>query len=369
MAARANTIAQAFSNKVMAEVYDKSVLDEVVNRDYEGEINAVGSKLNVLNFDRIAEKTYSGANLTADDLTENNMSLTIDRYRSFYWKEKTLDNWLSYIKNPHPTIVTQVATERSKNMDEFILSLYGDVGAGNRVGTNYTTGTVTVDVTTGVVTGSATTFTSAMVGRGFKATGHTKWYRVKTYSSTTSIVIEDDKDDATSAYTGGAIAGGTSYTIEANTAVSVTTGNLLQQIANLKQKLDEVEQYDLNPSPSDGRFLIVPPAFENTLVRATGVALHVPDVYQELVKKGFITMLQGFKVFKSNRLTGDNTDGFRILAGHPGWVTMAEKVLDARMEEDLIANFGTAYKDLFVYGAKVMDSRRHFAAELFATFA
>lgn len=369
MAARANTIAQAFSNKVMAEVYDKSVLDEVVNRDYEGEINAVGSKLNLLNFDRVAEKTYTGANLTADDLTENNMALTIDRYKSFYWKEKTLDNWLSYIKNPHPTIVTQVATERTKNMDEFILGLYGDVGAGNRVGTDYTSGTVTVDVTTGAVTGAATTFTSAMVGRGFKATGHAKWYRVKTFSSATSIVIEDDKDDATSAYTGGAITAGATYKIEAATVLAITTGNLLQHVASLKQKLDEVEQYDLNPAPDTGRFLIVPPAFENTLVRATGVALHVPDVYQDLVKRGFITMLQGFKVFKSNRLTGDNTDGYRILAGHPGWVTMAEKVLDARMEEDLIGNFGTAYKDLFVYGAKIMDSRRHFAAELFATFA
>jgi hypothetical protein len=50
-------------------------------------------------------------------------------------------------------------------------------------------------------------------------------------------------------------------------------------------------------------------------------------------------------------------------------MTMAEKVLDARMEEDLIGNFGVAYKDLFVYGAKVMDARRHFAAELYGTFA
>lgn len=369
MAARGNTIAQAFSNKVMAEVYDKSVLDNVVNRDYEGEINAVGSKINVLNFDRVAEKTYTGANLTADDLTENNMALTIDQYKSFYWKEKTLDNWLSYIKNPHPTIVTQVADERTKNMDTFILGLYGDVGAANHVGTDYTAGTVTVDVTTGVVTGSATTWTSTMVGRGFKATGHTKWYRVKTFSSTTSIVIEDDFDDKTSAYTGGAITAGATYVISAATAISITTGNLLQQVALLKQKLDEVESYSLNPPPETDRFLIVPPVFENTLVRATGIALHVPDVYQELVKQGFITMLQGFKVFKSNRLTGDNTSGYRILAGNPGWVTMAEKVLDARMEEDLIGNFGTAYKDLFVYGAKIMDARRHFAAELFATFA
>lgn len=369
MAARANTVAQAFSNKVLKEMYEKDITSIVTNTDYEGEINAVGSKLNMLNFDRVSEKTYSGSALSADNLTENNAVLTIDQYKSFYWKEKTLDNWLSYIKNPHPTVVTQVASERNKNKDTYLLGFYGDVGAGNRVGTDYTTGTVTVDVTTGVVTGSGTTFTSAMVGRGFKAVGHTKWYRVKTYSSATSIVIEDDLDDIASAYTGGAIAGGTAYTIEAATVLSITTSNLLQKVASLKQKLDETPSYGYSAVPDEGRVLIVPPAFENTLVRASGVALHVPEAYQDLVKKGFITMLQGFMVFKSNRLTGNNTDGYRVIAAHPSWLTYAEKVLSARMEEDLIGDFGVAFKDLFVYGAKVADARRHMAAEGFWTFA
>src|ERR1022692_2880092 len=37
--------------------------------------------------------------------------------------------------------------------------------------------TTIASTSTGAVAGSGTTFTSAMVGRGFKATGHTKWYR------------------------------------------------------------------------------------------------------------------------------------------------------------------------------------------------
>jgi len=369
MAARATTIAQGFSNKLMLEMYEKDIAGILTNTDYEGEINAVGSKLNILNFDRVTEKTYAGVALSADSLTENNAVLTIDQYKSFYWKEKTLDNWLSYIKNPHPTIVTQVANERNKNKDSYLLGFYGDVGAGNRVGTDYTTGTVEVANTTGVVTGSGTTFTSSMVGRGFKANGHTKWYRVKTFNSATEIVIEDDKDDVTSAYTGGAISAGTTYTIEAATTLQVTTSNLLQTVGKLKLKLDQAPLYGYSAVPDDGRFLIVPPEFEYNLTRASGVALHVPEVYTELVKKGFITMLQGFMVFKSNRLTGDNTNGYRVIAGHKSWMTYAEKVLDARMEEDLIGDFGTAYKDLFVYGAKVADARRHFAAEAFVTFA
>jgi len=38
------------------------------------------------------------------------------------------------------------------------------------------------------------------------------------------------------------------------------------------------------------------------------------------------------------------------------------------MEEDLTGDFGTAFKDLFVYGAKVKDARRHMAAEGFWNF-
>jgi len=362
MSAYGIKLAEGFSSKVMQFVYDNNLLDTIVNRNYEGEINGVGSKLNILDFSKLSEKTYADAALTADSLSENNGSLTIDQYKSFYWKEKTLAKWLSYIKNPHPYIVTQVGNERSKNMDTFVFALHPDVGSGNRVATDYTTGTVTVDVTTGAVTGSGTTFAAAMVGRGFKATGHTTWYRVKMYSSATSIVIEDDLDDTASAYTGGAIAGGTAYTIEATTVLTITAANILAKVAALKQRLDLAEKNGFSAVPDSDRFLVCPPEFYTVLTQGTGVVLHVDEAYQDLVKKGYMGMLQGFKLFMSNRLAGDNTDGYYILAGHQNWVTFAEKVLDARMEEDIIGDFGTAYKDLFVYGAKVKDLNRHQAA-------
>jgi hypothetical protein len=362
-------LAEGFSSKVMQFVYDNNLINQIVNRNFEGEINGIGSKLNILDFAKLSEKTYENAALTADSLEENNGQLIIDQYKSFYWKEKTLAKWLSYIKNPHPYIVTQVGNERSKNMDAYVLGLYGDVGAGNRVGTDYDTGTVEVEANTGAVTGSATTFTSAMVGKGFKAEGHTTWYRVKTFINTESIVIEDDLDDTDSAYTGGAIAAGATYVVEAATVLTVTSANILSTVAKAKQILDLAEKNGYSAVPDTDRFLIAPPEFFTTLTQGTGIALHVDEVYQDLVKKGFMGTLQGFKLFMSNRLTGDNTDGYHLIAGHQNWCTFAEKVLDARMEEDLIGDFGTAYKDLFVYGAKVKDINRHQAVEIFAKFS
>lgn len=367
MSARATTLAQGFSQKLLLEMYDKSLVEVICNRDYQGEINNVGSVLNILAIERVSEKTYTGANLTPDSLYEKNAVLTIDQWKSFYWQEKTIDNWQSYIKEPHPKVVVQTADERNRNMDLYVLGKYGDVAAGNRVGTDYSTGDVAIDVA-GAVTGNGTTFTAAMVGKGFKATGHTKWYRVKTYTSATEIVIENDEDDVTSTYDGGVIAGGTAYVIEAATVLTITAANLLDKVAALKLRLDKAEAEGKTSVPDQDRVLLVPPEFESILIKATGVALHVPAVYEELVKVGMITELQGFKVFKTNRLSGNNTDGFHILALHPNWQTFADTLLEAGIEEDLIGNFGTAYKDLFVYGSKVTDKRRHFAAELFAKF-
>lgn len=366
--ARATTLAQGFSKRLLLEVYDRSLLDYVVNRDYEGEIDDVGSVLNILNIARITEKTYTGANLTMDSLYESNCVLTIDQWKAFYWGEKTIDNWQSYIKDPHAAVVSQKADERNRNMDIFVFGKYGDVGAGNRVGTDYTTGTVEIDVA-GNVTGSGTTFAATMVGKGFKALGHTAWYRVKSFASTTSIVIEDDFDDTTSAYTGGVIAASATYVIEAATVLEITPSNVSKYVGQLKLKLDMAEKNGFSAVPDEDRWLIVPPEFEDVATNnASGISLHIPEVYEELVKKGMITMLKGFHVFKSNRLTGNNTDGYHVIAGHKNWITFAEKMLEATIEEDLTGNFGTAFKDLFVYGAKVADSRRHFAAEGFWKF-
>lgn len=361
MNAYATKLAEAFSAKVTRELYARSIFDDAVNRDYEGEITGVGSLLNILNIGKLTEKTYTGANLTVDDLTESSGQLAIDQLKSFYFRVKTLDKFKSYIKNPEGVIKEQAFNERRKNIDTFVLGKYAKVAAGNRVGTNYTTGTVTVDVTTGAVTGSGTTFTSAMVGRGFKATGHTSWYRVKTYTSATAIVIEDDLDEIASAYTGGAIGAGATYVVEAATPVAITRALLAGYIGQVKQKLDALEV------PEDGRILVFPTEVANLIPGATGILLNVPAAYEELVKKGFITEIAGFRVFSSARLTGDNTNGYHALAIQKNWQTFADKVLEAEIEETLIGNFGAAYKDLYVYGSYTKDNRRKFAAELFCT--
>ena len=172
-------------------------------------------------------------------------------------------------------------------------------------------------------------------------------------------MIEEDRDDSVNTYTGGIITAGATYVVEAVTPLVLTASNILNNLLRLKTILDEHEV------PDEGRWLAVPPIIANLMPEGTNIALSVPAVYEELTKRGFITELVGFKVFSSARVVGNNTDGFRCLAGTTDWLTFADKVLEAGIEEDLIGNFGSAFKDLYAYGAKVADERRRFATELF----
>ena len=356
----ATTLAQAFSAKVMKFMYANSVYDLITNRDYEGDVNSVGSKVNVLSIQKISEQYYTGANLSPASLQEVNGVLTLSMQKSFYWKENTIDKWKSYVKEPKPVVVEQLGLERKKNVDAFILGFWNNIAAGQRVGTDYTTGTVAIDVN-GNVTGSSTTFTSAMVGKGFKALGHSKWYRVITFNSATSIVIQNDTYDDVAIYDGGVISAGATYTVQANTPLPITGSNIMKSIISLGVYLDNAEV------PETDRFLILHPTIAQYIPQGTGIALNVPAAYEDLVVKGFMTELLGFKVIKSPRVQGDNVNGYHCIAANRNWLTFADKILAVGIEEDQIGNFGSAFKDLYVYGAKVTDNRLIFAAELFCT--
>lgn len=359
MSVYSTKLAEAFASKVALLYYESSVSEKITNSDYEGDIKDKASKVNILTFGAIALRTYTGADMTdADDLDESNAQLVTDQMKSYYFKIKSLDKFKSYIKNPEGTILENCRAQLAEAVDLYVLGLWGDVAAGNRLGTSYTTGTVTVDVTTGAVTGSGTTFAATMVGKGFKALGHTKWYRVKTYTSTTAIVIEDDKDDVTSAYTGGAITGGATYEVQANTALQTTKSLIYAHINSLATILNEAK------IPKSDRWLVVPAGVSGLIRQAPEFIPAVESAYNEVVKRGLIGMVAGFMVYENQQIAGDSANGWHIMAGHRSAITYALGMVETGIE-DLQKNFGKAYKGLTVFGAKVIDERRKALAEAF----
>lgn len=358
MDAHGTKVAELFAAKAIEKFFEMGVTPMITNDEYEGEIRDKASKLTVMTFaESEGLQTYTGSDLTLGTVNESPSTLNTDQAKAYYFKIKSFDTFKSAVKDPESTLMIEKGGQLQEAVDTYVLGLYTDVASGNRVGTNYTTGTVEVTVTTGAVAGSGTTFTAGMVGKGFKATGHSVWYRIKTYSSATAIVIEDDSDDNTSAYTGGAISAGATYTIEANTAVTVQASDIYSYILKLKQRLDE------DKTPKQGRWLVVNSYVMEILSQASVV---VRDVESDTanIENGFEGRIAGFMVYQNEQVAGDNTTGFWVLAGHKVAITFAMAFVETGIE-DLQGNFGKAYKGLNVYGAKVPDERRKNLAALF----
>ena len=358
MSAYGTKLAEGFSQKVISLFFENSIAMEITNQDYEGEIKDKLSKLNILTFGAVDWVNYTGADVEPVDPSESIGILETNVQKAYNFKITSLAKFHSWIKNPEGTLVDGTAKKLKQLIDTYILGLYADVASGNVVGTDFSTGTCTVVVTSGVVTHSATGFTAAMVGCGFKAVGHTKWYRIKAYNSTSEIVIEDDLDDVASAYTGGAISGGTSFVIQGYAKVQVAKTTIYGYITQLTEKLNEAQ------IPMEDRWLVLPPKIYTILKQAGEIQPAVDAAYQDVIKKGYVGDVDGFKVVVNNQVTGNNTDGYRILAMHRSWCTFAMGWTESEIQP-IPKNFGKMYLGLAIYGAKIVDERRKAAAELF----
>lgn len=358
----ATKLSEGFAKRVLKVYFEDAVADEITNKDYEGQIKDQTSKLNILTFAKMTLKNYTGANLTADTPQESVATLVTDQQKAYYFAIKSLDTFKSWIDNPEGTLIDQNASLLQEAVDSYVLSFWADAASGNWLGTSYTTGTVAVATGTGVVTGTGTTFIAGMVGKPFKALGHTKWYRISAYSSGTSITIINDSDDETAAYDGGTISAGATYEIQANTAVALTKTNIYSYVVQAGIKLDQAK------APKKGRFIVFPSQAKVALNAAPELIPAVPAAYGEVVKNGKVGMIDGMAVYVNEQVAGDNSTGYYVLFGHKSFITFALGFVESGVE-DLIGNFGKAYKGLTVYGGKVADERRKMGGVLFATFS
>jgi hypothetical protein len=359
MANYGTNVGEKFAKNTLKIFFERAISPDITNQDYEGEIKGGGAdRLNVLTFGALALKNYTGSAMSVDTPTESEAILVVNQKKAYYFQIESFAKFSSYASNPESTLIDTAGKTLAQTIDAYVLGLTANVGSGNRVGTDYTTGTVGVTTGTGAVAGTGTTFTSAMVGLGFKATGHTSWYRIKTYTSATAIVIEDDKDDVASAYTGGTITAGATYTIEAVTPITVTKSTIFDYIIDVKTKLDS------SKVPATDRYIVLPSVVSNLLVKSSQLQTAVSTAYEDVIKKGIIGYVGGLKVYSNEQVSGDNTNGYKCLAGHKSFITFAMAFTESGVE-DFIGGFGRNFKGLNCYGAKTADERRKAGAYLF----
>jgi hypothetical protein len=322
----------------------------ITNDKSEGTIKGGGAdRVNILTYGVPEITDYTGADFTFDTVTEVEGTMIISELK--LWKFQILDwaRFKTYANDVNSVEIQNAGDQLERAIDAYVLGFYAD--AGRIVGTDYITGTVEVAVTTGAVTGTGTAFTAAMVGAKFKATGHDKWYRVKTYTSATAIVIENDEDDVATHYDGGAITAGATFEIEGYAKKQITSTTIDGFVLEAKEQLDETFV------PATERFLVIPSKIHSILLQSGQLTPYTPSVYEDVVKLGIVGMYRGFKVISNEQVSGNNSDGYHCVAGHPSAITFAMAMTKSEIV-DREANFGKGYKGLTCYGAKVLDVRR-----------
>lgn len=351
-----------YSLKLVSLLYNETIYTKVTNTDYEGEIRNEGDRVRVRTLGKLTLSAYTkGMSLVAQDLAPSYEDLIVDQQQYFKFIVDDIDK----LQNDVDTINMYAQTSKRDMqtlLDTDILSyMRKNVDGDNAVGgTAYATGTVTVAVTTGAVTGSSTTFTAAMVGGYFKATGHTTRYLVTAFASGTSITITDLSGTG---YTGGAISGGTAFSINAATALALTKSNVYAQLVNLRTKLGN------KLTPKDGRFIVVNSEFEGILLQAPEFIPAVQSAYEDVVKGARIGRIAGFEVYTSELIDGNNTTGWWFVAGTKDFCAMALQIMKVNIvSSDQDPNsFVTTCKGLLVWGRKVFDGNRGRGAVLRAT--
>jgi N4-gp56 family major capsid protein len=356
-----------YSLKLVELLYNDTLYPFITNTMYEGQIKDSGDRVRVRTAAKIVLSTYEkGTTLVAQDLNPTEEDLIIDQLHYFKFVVDDVDK----IQNDIDTIneyAMNTKNDMAQLIDTDLLSyMRKNVDGENVVGTAYTTTgmddkSIKVAATTGVVTGSGTTFTAAMVGGYFKWTGSESYYLVTAYSSATSITIKDLDGIA---YTGG-VETNSLFTINAATATAITKNNVYAQIVALRTALGQ------KLTPKEGRFMVVNSHFEGLLMQAPEFIPAVQSAYQNVVEKGLIGSIAGFKVYTSELVDGDNTTGYWFVAGTREYCAFAAQIMKTSMIPSAQSEntFVSTCKGLLVYGRKVFEGNRGRGAVLRATLA
>lgn len=356
-----------FSLKLVELLYNDGIYGLISNNKYEGQIKDSGDRVRVRTAGRISLSAYTkGMQLVKQELTPTSEDLVIDQQQYFSFGVDDIDKIQNDIN-----AISEYAANAKRDMSELIdtdLLSYGrkNVYYANAIGTNYSTGSISIAATTGVVTGSGTTFTAAMVGSILKTDDLTNGYYVSAYSSATSITIVDQ---GSTSYTGGAVAAAGqpdgNYTLYAATHRAVTKSTIYKDLVDVDTALTAQNV------PRGNRFIVLNAAAEGILRQAPEFIPAVQSAYSGVVERGLIGTIAGLKVVSSQLVDGNNTTGWWFLAGDKDFLAFASQIMNVSVVPAAADpnSFITTCKGLLVYGRKVFAENRKRGAVLRAVLS
>lgn len=133
-------------------------------------------------------------------------------------------------------------------------------------------------------------------------------------------------------------------------ALTVTAGNVILNVANMALKLDE------DNVPTGGRYLIIPPWYNQHLVLAASGAVSATATTKVmddgLILNGYVGQFYGFNVLMSNNVNNNGTV-WNIMAFNRSAISHAGQISQVKAVS-IQDGFQEGVKGLYVYGSKVV---------------
>jgi len=362
-------IGELFATKTLKKFYGKAVAPVICNTNYEPIVSQGGAdRVHILSFlNSVTLTDYTaGADMSEETwLGDVEDDLVLDEKKYFNFEIDDLNKFEAYATDIDSNLVDDAAGILQQTIDSFVLE-YGSkwVKAGHRIGSDALRGSFVVH-TGGAVVGSVDTDAAGsfqlpddgnIAGLGFKIGANGTWYRISAFTDSTNVTITDWNG---STYSGSDNMAGIAY-VEAYTALVVTTSNIYANIVKIATELNK------DNIPTDNRWIVVHPDIGSDLRQASELIPAVAAAYEKVVENGLLGYISGMKVYESNQIRGNNSDGYHCVAGHMSFMTFAHTFKRSRIVESE-DRFAKKYQGLNVYGVKTPIPRRTSGAMLFCT--
>lgn len=324
-----------YSKKVQKAFRNTSVVEDITNTDYSGEIANFGDSVKIIKEPEITINSYArGTTLATQALTDADFTMVVDQANYFQFAIDDIEEAHSHVN------FMDLATDRAgfKLRDEFDREVLGYLA-------------------------------------GWFYNGSI-WARRTTVSGTKQTAAADNDELLAANKLDITDFGGADLGVEAEiTSIPLAAGggaggitSPLQVLNRLGRKMDQANV------DTDGRWIVVDPVFAEILMDENSKLINRDFGGGDELRNGRMPgTIRGFRVYKSNNLPylGDGTDttaaagsetGFGIIvAGHDSAVATAEQI--AKTESFRSPDtFADIVRGMQLYGRKILRSEALFTA-------
>jgi len=318
-----------YSKQVQLAFRKSAICEAITNSDYFGEIANMGDSVKIIKEPEISVQAYArGTQITAQDLDDEDFSLTIDKANYFAFKVDDIEEAHSHV-NFQSLASDRAAYRLADQFDQDVLGYLSGYKQ-SALHSNADAVNTTVNGSKAVSTAGSDELLSSMKLEADDFGG----------STGDSIGIQPRAGGAASATVGSGNA------------------NALQIVARMARKLDQ-QNVD-----TQGRWLVIDPVFKEILMDEDSRLFNADFGGSGLQNGLILNNLHGFRIYVSNNLpsigTGPSTTGGTnssnygvMVGGHDSAVATAEQINKTETYRDP-DSFADIVRGMHLYGRKIL---------------